>query len=160
MIIGTLCLLLDGDRVLLGMKKRGFGVGKWNGIGGKVKSGEAIEEAALRELAEEVGVRTKPQHLKKVGHVRFHSDYTDTLEWEMHIFAVRAWEGEPRESDEMKPQWFRHDEIPFGEMWADDKHWLPHVLAGKKITAQFHFDESTNGFDYLDVNVLPEGSGL
>lgn len=32
--------------VLLGMKKRGFGAGKWNGFGGKVQPGETIEEAA------------------------------------------------------------------------------------------------------------------
>ena len=31
----TLVLLREGTKVLLGMKKRGFGVGKWNGsIGG------------------------------------------------------------------------------------------------------------------------------
>lgn len=34
--------------VLLGMKKRGFGAGKWNGFGGKVQPGETIEEAARR----------------------------------------------------------------------------------------------------------------
>ena len=32
----TLVFLREGTRVLLGMKKRGFGVGKWNGFGGKV----------------------------------------------------------------------------------------------------------------------------
>lgn len=39
--------------VLLGMKKRGFGQGKWNGFGGKVEPGETVEAAALRELEEE-----------------------------------------------------------------------------------------------------------
>ena len=34
----TLVFLREGRRVLLGMKKRGFGVGKWNGFGGKVRS--------------------------------------------------------------------------------------------------------------------------
>ncbi len=50
----TLVFLLDGDRdrdrVLLGMKKRGFGAGKWNGFGGKVDPGETIVEAAARWL--------------------------------------------------------------------------------------------------------------
>lgn len=44
------------DQILLGMKKRGFGMGKWNGFGGKVEPGETIEEGALREMAEESGV--------------------------------------------------------------------------------------------------------
>lgn len=42
----TLVLVVQPGRVLLGMKKRGFGAGKWNGFGGKVQPGETIEEAA------------------------------------------------------------------------------------------------------------------
>ena len=34
----TLVFLREGSKVLLGMKKRGFGVGKWNGFGGKVRA--------------------------------------------------------------------------------------------------------------------------
>ena len=36
----------ETSEVLLGMKKRGFGVGKWNGFGGKVEPGESIVAAA------------------------------------------------------------------------------------------------------------------
>lgn len=36
------------DQVLLGYKKRGFGVGTWNGFGGKVEEGESIRNGALR----------------------------------------------------------------------------------------------------------------
>ncbi|KAG4305413.1 hypothetical protein PORY_000969 [Pneumocystis oryctolagi] len=36
--------------VLLGLKKRGFGVGKWNGFGGKVEENESINACAAREL--------------------------------------------------------------------------------------------------------------
>ncbi len=48
----------DGS-VLLGMKKRGFGAGKWNGFGGKVEKGESNTQAAIRELEEESGIITK-----------------------------------------------------------------------------------------------------
>lgn len=44
----TLVLVVQPGRVLLGMKKRGFGAGKWNGFGGKVQTGESIEQAARR----------------------------------------------------------------------------------------------------------------
>lgn len=44
----TLVLVVQPSRVLLGMKKRGFGAGLWNGFGGKVQPGESIEEAARR----------------------------------------------------------------------------------------------------------------
>ena len=40
-------VLTDGN-VLLGMKKRGFGVGRWNGFGGKVHSDETVLEGAKR----------------------------------------------------------------------------------------------------------------
>lgn len=46
--IMTLMFVLDSGRVLLGMKKRGFGVGRWNGFGGKVQAGETVEEGAIR----------------------------------------------------------------------------------------------------------------
>lgn len=44
----TLVLVVEPRRVLLGMKKRGFGAGKWNGFGGKVQTGETIEQGARR----------------------------------------------------------------------------------------------------------------
>ena len=44
----TLLFVIESDRVLLGMKKRGFGAGRWNGFGGKVDRDETIEEAAKR----------------------------------------------------------------------------------------------------------------
>ena len=44
----TNAFIIEPERILLGMKKRGFGAGWWNGFGGKVQSGETIEEAARR----------------------------------------------------------------------------------------------------------------
>lgn len=44
----TLVLVMQPQRVLLGMKKRGFGAGLWNGFGGKVQLGETVEQAARR----------------------------------------------------------------------------------------------------------------
>jgi NADH pyrophosphatase NudC (nudix superfamily) len=46
----TLVLIYNRTHVLLGMKKRGFGVGRWNGFGGKVQEGESLENAARRLL--------------------------------------------------------------------------------------------------------------
>ena len=42
--------ILDNDdsRILLGLKKRGFGVGNWNGFGGKVHQDESIRQGAVR----------------------------------------------------------------------------------------------------------------
>ena len=51
----TLVFVLKPGHVLLGMKKRGFGVGKWNGFGGKMHADESMVECAARELHEESG---------------------------------------------------------------------------------------------------------
>ena len=65
MKVASLCFLVDkkNKRVLMGMKKRGFGAGKYNGFGGKVEAGETIEEAVIRELWEESGVNTYPESI-------------------------------------------------------------------------------------------------
>lgn len=44
----SLVLLRQGEEVLLGLKKRGFGAGKWNGFGGKLEAGETPLDSATR----------------------------------------------------------------------------------------------------------------
>lgn len=134
----TLCFIVQGDKILLGMKKRGFGEGRWNGFGGKVAPGETIREAALREIREEVGVT--PQDLEEYGVINFEFE-NDPKVLEVHIFKVTAFTGTPAESEEMRPQWFDLDKIPYEEMWSDDIYWIPLLLAGKKFKGRFCFDK-------------------
>jgi len=149
-----LCLLVKGDKIILAMKKRGFGAGKLNGIGGKVAEGETIEVAAAREVEEEIGVITDPAKMEKVGNVEFY--FKDKPEWNqhMHIFLVKDWQGEPEESEEMTPRWYSQNEIPFDAMWPDDKHWLPAVLAGKKVEGKFYFINEGANIDGFDVREI------
>lgn len=135
----TLCLLRNGEQVLLGMKKRGFGEGRWNGFGGKVQEGETIEEAAAREVLEECGLIVK--NLEKFGQLdfEFHNNRGEILE--VHLYKSVNFEGELQESDEMLPQWFEVTEIPFAEMWPDDIHWFPLFLEGKKFSGRFLFGD-------------------
>jgi len=46
----TLTMILKHDEMLLGMKNRGMGKGKWNGFGGKVERNETIDDAAIRYI--------------------------------------------------------------------------------------------------------------
>lgn len=133
----TLCIIYQHPRVLLGMKKIGFGRGRWNGFGGKVEQQESIEEAAKREVLEEAGIRVR--NMKKTGVIEFaFKNEPDFLE--VHVFCASEFTGEPTESDEMRPQWFPVGEIPYASMWPDDALWLPLLLAGKKFTARFLFE--------------------
>ncbi len=134
----TLAIVTKNSQVLLGMKKRGFGAGRWNGFGGKVESGESIEQAALREVQEEVGIT--PTTYERVGVIdfRFSSDQERLIE--MHVFHVTQYTGSPAPSEEMEPDWFSYDQIPYAAMWVDDVEWLPFVLTGRKFVASCTLD--------------------
>lgn len=138
--IFTLCIIYREDQVLLGLKKRGFGKGLWNGFGGKVNPGEPIMQAAIREVEEEA--RVVPEEIRERGVLHFTFD-NDPGELDVHLFSAQSFVGSPQETDEMRPNWFDISEIPYKSMWADDRFWLPQFLAGKKIEGTFHFKDTT-----------------
>lgn len=135
----TLALLVEDGKVLLGMKKRGWGEGRWNGFGGKLEGNENIIDAAKREFFEESKVVAN--NVKEIGVVDF--DYLDSNKYlEVHIFKVDDYFGEPEETEEMKPQWFYLDEIPFEKMWPDDAYWFPLFLQEKRFKGKFLFEDN------------------
>ena len=139
----TLLLLRKDEQILLAMKKRGFGEGKYNGVGGKIKEGETPEQAMIRETMEEISV--VPVEYEKVGVIKFLEYYKGKKEKvSFHLYTASKWEGDIKESEEMKPEWFNVNEIPYDKMLPDDKFWMPYVLDNKKIDAYFEFDEDWN----------------
>lgn len=148
MQVKTLCLLIRGDSILMAMKKRGFGVGKWNGYGGRVEKGESIVAAAVRELDEESKICISETALEKVAIATFR--FAEVPEAEVHVFIVRDWKGEALETEEMCPQWFALDQIPYDQMWIGDTKWLPLVLEGKCIDAVVDYNQ--DGDQILDFH--------
>lgn len=138
----TLVFLRRGDEILLAMKKRGFGAGHWNGAGGKIELGETVEAALVRETQEEIGVT--PTAWEKVAEHDFLLD-TDTdqpYHMYVHTFVAAEWKGEPSESEEMAPKWFKITDIPYESMWPDDPFWIPQVLEGKKVVGKYTFGKN------------------
>jgi mutator protein MutT len=147
----TLLFLRRDKELLLAMKKRGFGVGKWNGVGGKVEAGETYEQAAIRECQEEIGVT--PRSLRKVGELHFF-DLPD-VEHYCHIYIAAEWEGEPCETEEMQPQWFAETDVPFDDMWPDDTFWIPLMLDNKPFKGVVTLEGDTlQKHDIREVNPL------
>jgi 8-oxo-dGTP pyrophosphatase MutT (NUDIX family) len=129
----TLAYFRDGNMVLLGKKKKGYGRGFVNGYGGKINSGESVEEALIREVLEESGLR--PVSFEKSG-ILFYNDSSKQTVTELHIFLVTKFEGNLIESDEMIPLWVDINRLPFSKMWPTDRFWLEDFLSGKKFVGQ------------------------
>jgi 8-oxo-dGTP pyrophosphatase MutT (NUDIX family) len=128
----TIIIGIKGDKVLLGMKKRGHGEGYWNGFGGKRNEEETIVESALREIKEEAGII--PTDLREVGTIDFSI-------FESYVYVFSNYKGRVKESEEMKPKWFSLKKLPYEKMWEGDKIWFPLVLGGRTFDAKFTFEE-------------------
>lgn len=152
----TICHLLDGDldagpddidRVLLMRKKRGVGAGLYNGPGGKVETDETPRECAVREAREELGVEVRT--LEKVGEVKFAFGGEPTFF--CHVYRSDDFTGTPEETAEAAPEWFPADDLPYDEMWADDRHWFPHLLAGEPFRGLVAFDAAGEEMQTCDL---------
>lgn len=132
----TLLFVVRNGQVLLIHKKRGLGAGKINGPGGRLDNGELPLQGAIREVQEEL--RVTPIGIEHCGELSF--QFVDGLSIHVKVFRARDCEGEPQETDEAIPLWAPIGQIPFDKMWADDRLWIPLMLAGKKFAGRFLFD--------------------
>ena len=130
------------QKILLGMKKTGFGKDKWNGFGGKKRQNESIIETTIRELQEESSLEGKDNDLHMLGKLVFLFPFKP--EWDQVVYpsVITRFEGKPKESNEMEPKWFDIKNIPYEYMWPDDNFWLQYVLRGMFVTAAFIFAEN------------------
>ncbi|KAI0711438.1 NUDIX hydrolase domain-like protein [Earliella scabrosa] len=152
-------VILNDAKVLLGFKKRGFGQGLWNGFGGKVDPGETPQQAAVRELEEEAGIKAPLEHC---GVLLFVVDGTDAA-FHIDVFRADEYSGTITETDEMRPAWFSVQrellpltnavdhgpgsdvesnalpKIPLGQMWADDEFWMPLMFSRRWFIGRADF---------------------
>lgn len=146
--VAVLCYIFDGDNVLLIDKKTGFGKGKVSAPGGHIEEGETATEAAIREVKEEVGLDVSS--LTNMGTLEF--QFADGLSMRGYVFFTTEFSGELIETVEARPYWVAVKDLPYDKMWADDIHWLPMALDGKKFLGRFIFD----GDDMLSYSLEEE----
>jgi 8-oxo-dGTP diphosphatase len=132
----TLVFVVKDSSILLIRKKRGLGAGKINAPGGRLEPGETPLDAAIRETREEVGLT--PLDLRYAGVNLF--QFVDGYSIHVHVFKALDFEGEAIETEEAAPLWTRVDRIPYDEMWADDRLWIPLVLEDVPFSGRYVFD--------------------
>ena len=102
--------------------------------GGRIEVGESAEAYAIREVHEEVGIRVQSLSLRAL--LRYH-DPAEGIAMAGYAFVLSDFRGADAPSAEADPFWCRMDEIPYDEMWENDRIWLPRVLKGERIRADF-----------------------
>lgn len=132
----TLVLTICDGKMLLIHKKRGLGAGKFNGPGGRIESGETPLQGAIREVQEELCVT--PRGVIQAGELLF--QFVDGHSIHGYVFTATSVIGEPQETAEATPCWFPLAELPYHNMWADDRIWMPLVLEHRYFSARFLFD--------------------
>ena len=151
-IRANLLFVVRGGEVLLIRKKRGLGAGKINGPGGKIDPGETPVQSAVREVQEELEITVADPI--EMGELSF--QFVDGLSMLVTVFRGSEFSGTPTETEEAIPHWFPIDQIPFDEMWEDDRHWLRQMIDGQQFKAWFVFDNDTMLSKKVDfIGALP-----
>jgi 8-oxo-dGTP diphosphatase len=145
--------------VLLGLKKAGFGAGKWVGLGGHIEEGEKPERAAVREVQEESGLLVPADSLQHMASIEFRFPVRPEWDQTAEVFVTSVYQGEAQESDEVAPRWFGEDELPLGKMWDDAKYWLPLVLAGQHVDVLITFADDCATVARTEPDLMADGRG-
>ena len=121
---GTILFVISDGRILLIHKKRGL------------DDGESPLECAVREVEEEL--RISPSGVGEVGELQF--QFLDGYSIHVWVFRASDYVGTPEETEEADPLWTAIADIPYDQMWPDDRIWLPLLLENRPFLGRFVFD--------------------
>ena len=123
----VLCLITDGDRILLQNRTKN----DWQGYtlpGGHVEPGESFVDAVIREMKEETGLDIK--HPQLAGVKQFPIEGGRYI---VFLFKATEWEGELRSSGEGQMEWVRYRDLPKIKT-VDDLEDLLRVINSPELT--------------------------
>lgn len=118
------CALIDSDgRILLAQRPEGKSLaGLWEFPGGKVEPGETPEECLVRELEEELGIKTKVACLAPLT---FASHSYDTFHLLMPLYVCRRYEGIPQSREGQALKWVKPMQLRDYRMPPADEPLIP-----------------------------------
>ncbi len=127
-ILATLGYIVspDGERTLLvhrNKRESDIHLGKYNGLGGKMKPNETIQGCLLREIWEETGLTCHDTQLR--GTINWKGFGADGEDWFVFVYRINSFAGEvPDSNEEGELSWIRIDELHTLPMWEGDKYFL------------------------------------
>jgi 8-oxo-dGTP diphosphatase len=122
-LVSAVALIDQDGRILIAKRPDGKSMaGLWEFPGGKVELGETPEQALVRELSEELGIKTWNSCLAPMT---FASHAYEDFHLLMPLFVCRKWEGIviPKEEQELK--WVYSSELKNYPMPPADKPLIP-----------------------------------
>ncbi len=128
LLLVSACALIDADnRVLLAQRPPGKSLeGLWEFPGGKIEPGETPEQALVREMMEELGIKVKAKELAPVG---FASHSYEKFHLLMPLFAVRKWLGVATPREGQKIAWVKPLEMAAFPMPPADEPLIARLAA-------------------------------
>ncbi|OQP85205.1 NTP pyrophosphohydrolase [Rhizobium rhizosphaerae] len=124
LVLVAACALVDGDgRILLAQRPQGKSLaGLWEFPGGKVEAGETPEETLVRELEEELGIRTK---IACLAPLTFASHAYPDFHLLMPVYVCRRYEGLPQGREGQALKWVRASALRDYPMPPADEPLIP-----------------------------------
>lgn len=132
-------VIKSGSELLLIKAEEGISKGKWDAPTAEITKGESPAKAAITAVFQQTGL-----YVSKVtphGTIRLFLNGKNEYTYRLHVYSTKLFTGDLKPNIKGEARWFAFSDIPFYEMWADDKYWLNHVLQGKEFEADFFFDE-------------------
>lgn len=138
LVAAAYVVLRRGDDVLLQLRQgTGYMDGRWGLLAGHVDPGESVHEAAVREAAEESGVRVDVADLEPLTVLHRFERSGPPVEQRVDVFFLaRAWQGEPqlREPDKSAQMgWFPLAALP--DVVPHERLVLESLAAGTPLPA-------------------------
>jgi 8-oxo-dGTP diphosphatase len=131
----ALLILRQEEKILVIRQKRGANIGKINFPGGKLEIGETSAEAARRECLEETGLEAR--EVKVVADLWFEDE--TPIRQHVSVCLGQVGGGQLMATPEADPSWIKASDLPYAEMWAGDRWWIPEVLSGKTGSGWFRY---------------------